>query len=116
VVNNIDGELYMGSIKTTIIIDEETWSEFKKTVSSRYGSLRMVSHAIEEAIKCFNVVEVLKAFSNAMGLAINEYPSMNEVKEKRPKLKSSAGKEVRRMRDEQQNRLFRLKQHCKEVY
>ncbi|MEM2843070.1 MAG: hypothetical protein QXZ53_04245 [Candidatus Bathyarchaeia archaeon] len=107
-VNNINSELYMGFIKTTIIIDEETWSEFKKIVSLRYGNLRMISHAIEEAIKCFNVVEVLKGFSNAMGLAINEYPSSNEVKEKRPKLNSSAGKEVRRMRDERQNRLFRF--------
>lgn len=98
----------MGVIKTTIVIDKETWNEFKKSVSSIYGSLRMTSLAVEEAIKCFNAVEVLKNFSTTMGLVTSVYPSVREVEERRPKLWTSAGGEVRRMRDERQTRLSRL--------
>ena len=105
----------MGVVKTTIVIDEETWNEFKKTVSSRYGSLRMTSLAVEEAIKCFNAVEMLKGFSDAMGFVTSVYPSVREVEERRPKLGTSAGEEVRGMRDERQARLSGLKWHREEV-
>jgi len=33
----------MTAVKTTIVVDEETWTEFKKLVSSRYGGLRKLS-------------------------------------------------------------------------
>jgi len=104
----------MKVIKTTIAIGEETWNEFKKIVSLRYGSSRVVSHAVEEAIRCFNAAELLKSFSGAMGIAI-EYPSIREVEERRPKLRVSAGEEVRGIRDERQARLSGFEQHCKEV-
>jgi len=103
------------SIKTTIVIDEETWNEFKKSVSSRYGSPRMTSLAVEEAIRCFNAVEMLRDFSNAMGLETGVYPSVREVEGRRPKLVTSAGEEVRGMRDGRQARLSGLKQHREEV-
>jgi len=99
----------MGVVKTTIVIDEETWNEFKRSVSSMYGSPRMTSQAVEEAIKCFNSVELLKRFSNAIGLFASGYPSVREVQERRPKLETSAGEEVRRMRDERHARLSGLK-------
>lgn len=99
----------MGVVKTTIVIDEETWKEFKRSVSSRYGSLRMTSTAVEEAIKCFNAVELLKSISRAMNLTIHAYPSVKEVEERRPTLGTSAGEEVRGMRDERQAGLSGLK-------
>jgi hypothetical protein len=106
----------MGVIKTTIVIDEEAWKEFKRSVSSIYGSLRMTSFAVEEAIKCFNAVDLLKDFSNAMALNASGYPSVREVEERRPKLRTSAGEELRRMRDERQTRLSRLKQHREKIH
>ena len=55
----------MTTVKTTIVVDEETWTEFKKVVSSRYGGLRKLSFAVEEAIKCFNAPELLRSFSSS---------------------------------------------------
>jgi hypothetical protein len=70
---------------------------FRKFVASRYGSLRMTSLAVEEAIKCFNAVGLLRSFSNAIGLVTGVYPSVREVEERRPKLGTLAGEEVRGM-------------------
>ena len=39
----------MKTVKTTINIDEERLNAFKKTISSRYGSVRKLSSAVEEA-------------------------------------------------------------------
>jgi hypothetical protein len=100
---------HMGGIKTTIVIDEETLNEFKRFVSSKYGSSRMTSTAVEEALKSFNAIEYLKSFSNAMKLDIIAYPSAKEVRDGRPKLRTSSAKEVRELRDGRQNRLSRLK-------
>ena len=90
----------MGIVKTTIVVDEKTWKEFKKMVSLRYGSSRFTSPAVEEAIKCFNITELLKKFLDAVGCSLAAYPSLKEVEERRPKLGTSAGEEIRRMRDE----------------
>jgi len=98
----------MTAIKTTILVDEKTWNEFRRSVSRRYGSPRMASQAVEEAIRSFNSFELLKRFSEAAGLITSTYPSVKEIQERRPKLGTSAGEEVRRMRDERQARLSRL--------
>jgi len=99
----------LGVVKTTVVIDEETWNEFKRSVSSRYGSLRMASLAVEEALKCFNAIKLLKKFSEAIGFVTSVYQSVREVEERRPKMGTSAGEEVRRLRDERQDRLSGLK-------
>lgn len=98
---------HMKTVKTTINIDEETWNEFKKTVSSRYGSIRKLSSAVEEAIQSFNTAELLNRFSGLMGIDTSTYPSVREIKEKRPRLEVSAGETVRAMRDEREARLSR---------
>jgi len=92
----------MNTIKTTINIDEEAWNEFKKTVSSRYGSIRKLSYAVEEAIQCFNTAELLNRFSEMRGINASVYPSIREVEERRPRLEVSAGEVVRAMRDERE--------------
>ena len=97
----------MNKIKTTINIDEETWKEFKKMVSSRYGSTRKLSYAVEEAIQCFNTAELLNRFTKLMGIDAGVYPSLKEIKERRPKLETSAGEEVRAIRDEREASISR---------
>jgi len=92
----------MDTIKTTINIDEEAWNEFKKTVSSRYGSIRKLSYAVEEAIRCFNTAGLLNRFSEMRGINAGVYPSIREVEERRPRLEVSAGEVVRAMRDERE--------------
>ncbi len=95
----------MGIVKTTIVIDEETWAEFKKIVSSRYGGLRKLSSLVEEAIKCFNPIELLTNFSSSVGLDVSPYPSSNEVKSRRPKLNTSSPEVIRKMRNEREARI-----------
>ena len=93
------------TVKTTINIDEETWRRFKDAVSFRYGSIRNLSSAVEEAIKCFNTDSILSQFAEEMGVQTGTYPSLREVEENRPRLATSAGREVREMRDERDARL-----------
>jgi hypothetical protein len=95
----------IADIKTTINVDEETWNEFKRSVSSRYGSVRNLSSAVEEAIQSFNTVELLNAFVERKGIELGVYPSIREIEERRPKLGTSSGKEVREMRDEREVRI-----------
>jgi hypothetical protein len=95
----------IADIKTTINVDKETWNEFKRTVSSRYGSVRNLSSAVEEAIQSFNTVELLNRFVEQKGIEIEVFPSVREIEEKRPKLESSAGEAVREMRDEREARI-----------
>jgi len=95
----------MTTVKTTINIDEETWDRFKKTVSSRYGGIRNLSGAVEEAIKCFNTEELLSRFMEMTGIGMGAYPSLKDVKEERPQPGTSAGEAVRAMRDERVARL-----------
>jgi len=99
----------MTTIKTTIVVDEETWTEFRKVVSSRYGGLRKLSFAVEEAIKCFNAPELMRSFSSSVGLEASIYPSSIEVKSRRPKLKTSSAEALRKMRDEREARISRFK-------
>ena len=99
----------MGTIKTTIVIDEDTWTEFKKVVTSRYGGLRKLSFAVEEAIKCLNAVELLRSFSSSVRLDTTIHPSSIEIKSRRPKLNTSSGEAVRKMRDEREARISGFK-------
>jgi hypothetical protein len=107
-VRHLDGEA-MGVVKTTIVVDEETWNAFRKFVSSRYGSSRMLSFAVEEALKSSNVVDMLVRFCEAIRLKADEYPSVRDVERRRPKLDTSAGTGIRGMRDERQTRILGLK-------
>jgi hypothetical protein len=99
----------MTTIKTTIVIDEETWTEFKKVVSLRYGGLRKLSFAVEEAIKCFNAPELMRSFSSSLGLDSSIHPSSNEIKSRRPKLNISSAEALRKMRDEREARISGFK-------
>jgi len=99
----------MATVKTTIVVDEETWTEFKKVVSSRYGGLRKLSFAVEEAIRCFNAPDLMRSFSSSVGLDTSTYPSSNEVKSRRPKLNTSSAEAVRKMRDEREARISGFK-------
>ncbi|MGB9959595.1 MAG: hypothetical protein ACPLKQ_03620 [Candidatus Bathyarchaeales archaeon] len=98
----------MSTIKTTITIDEEVWNQLKRTVSSKHRNLRKLSATVEEAIKTFNTSEVLNEFSTILNINANTYPSNKEVKERRPKLKTSAGETIREMRNEREAHICRL--------
>lgn len=105
----------MSKVKTTIVVDEETWNRFKESVS-RHSTLRNLSSSVEEAIKSFNAVELLKTFSDTMGLTSDLYPSIKEVESRRPKLDTSAGKILQEMRRKREARISGFQRRREEVH
>jgi metal-responsive CopG/Arc/MetJ family transcriptional regulator len=90
---------HMDAVKTTINVDEETMREFKKMTTSKYGSTRKLSAAIEDAMRSYNPASTLTEYAQREGITLAAYPSSREVEERRPKVEASAGMEVREMRD-----------------
>ena len=97
----------MDAVKTTINVDDETLREFKKMATSRYGSSRKLSAAIEEAMRSYNSSMILSEYAEKEGIIVVTYPSSREVEEGRPKLETSAGEEVRGMRDARETSVSR---------
>ena len=93
------GEL-MTLVKTTITISEEVWEEFKRTVNSRYGGSRSPSQVVEEAIRSYNVVEMLQVSAGDLGVEIGGYPSSSEVDVRRPRFPVSSVRILREIRKE----------------
>ncbi len=89
----------MDAVKTTINVDDEILREFKKMTSQRYGGERKLSAAIEDAMKAYNPRGILSVYAEKEGITISAYPSSREVEEGRPRVRASAGMEVREMRD-----------------
>jgi hypothetical protein len=98
---------HMGTVKTTINVDDETMREFKKMTSSKYGSVRKLSASIEEAMRSYNSTSILSEYAEKEGIALVAYPSSREVEERRPKVEASAGEEVREMRDARETSISR---------
>jgi hypothetical protein len=90
---------HMDAVKTTINVDDEILREFKKMTSQRYGGERKLSAAIEDAMKAYNPRGILSVYAEKEGITISAYPSSREVEEGRPRVRASAGMEVREMRD-----------------
>jgi len=90
---------HMDAVKTTINVDDEILREFKKMTSTRYGSVRKLSAAIEEAMRSYNPTGILSTYAEKEGISLAAYPSSREVEERRPRVEVSAGEEVRGMRD-----------------
>lgn len=92
--------------KTTIVIDDKLLEDFRRLAASKYGTARMMSSEIEEALRAFSPLETIKGLATKLGLKINRYPSVSEVSRKRPRVAASSGKVVRKMRDERAQRLL----------
>ena len=100
---------HMDAVKTTINVDDETLREFKRITTSRYGSTRKLSAAIEEAMRSYNSTMILSEYAEKEGITLTSYPSSREVEEKWPKVEASAGTEVREMRDARETSISRHK-------
>ncbi|MEM2998009.1 MAG: hypothetical protein QW542_03580 [Thermoproteota archaeon] len=93
-------------VKTSFIIDEKTWSNFKAVVLNKYG-VKKLSSAVEEALKTFTTLTVIEEFTENLGIKIS-YPSSNELKKNRPAVRASASAIVREMRNEREAHLLGL--------
>ncbi|HEX9915913.1 MAG TPA: hypothetical protein VGB32_13440 [Candidatus Bathyarchaeia archaeon] len=92
------------TVKTTINIDEEVWEEFKRTVDRNYGGSRNLSKVVEEAIRNYNTLELLREAAKALNIEPGAYPSSTEVETNRPSAEGTS-RLVREMRDDREARL-----------
>ncbi len=93
------------TVKTTLVLDEKIWSEFRRFVGAAYGTTRKMSAGVEEALSSFTAVAVLEAFASGAGIVLDSYPSSQEIVSRRPKVRVSTGRTIRRMRDERKKRV-----------
>jgi hypothetical protein len=49
----------LATVKTTLVLDEKIWSEFRRFVEAAYGTTRKMSAGVEEALGSFTPVAVL---------------------------------------------------------
>ena len=82
---------HMDAVKTTINVDEETMREFKKMTTSKYGSARKLSAAIEEAMRSYNSTSILSEYAEKEGITLTAYPSSREVRRGGRKLRHQRG-------------------------
>jgi hypothetical protein len=95
----------LATIKTTLVLDERIWSEFRRFVEEAYGTTRRMSAGVEEALRSFTPAAVLEAFASGAGFLPDSYPSSQEIVSHRPRLGASTARTIRRMRDERRKRL-----------
>jgi hypothetical protein len=93
------------TIKTTLVLDEKIWSEFRRFVEEAYGTTRKMSAGVEEALRSFTPAAVLEAFVSSAGFVLDSYPSSHEIVSHRPKVRASTARTIRQMRDERRKRL-----------
>jgi len=92
--------------KTTILVDDRVLEQIRSLAASKHGTSRMMSAEIEDALRAFSPLETIMALAAKLNLKVDRYPSLDEVTRSRPKLPTSAGKTVRKMRDERPKRLL----------
>jgi hypothetical protein len=95
----------LATVKTTLVLDERIWSEFRRFVEETYGTTRKMSAGVEEALRSFTPASVLEAFASSAGLVLDSYPSSQEIVSHRPKVRTSAAGTIRLMRDERRKRV-----------
>ena len=86
-------------VKTTILIDKHLLDQFKRLASAKHGTSRTLSAEFEKALRASSPSEILTAAATRLNLAIDRYPSLDEIIQKRPRVDVSAGTTVREMRD-----------------
>jgi hypothetical protein len=92
--------------KTTIVIDGQLVKQFRDLASSRHGTSRTLNSELEEALRAFSPLEVIKSLAARLDVKIDRYPSLDEVSRNRPRVAASTGKILRQMRDERAQRLL----------
>jgi len=96
----------LAKTKTTILVDDRILDQIRNLATSKHGTSRMMSAEIEDALRAFSPLETIMALAARLNLKIDRYPSLDEVSRSRPRIATSAGKTVRKMRDERSRRLL----------
>jgi len=95
----------MTNVKTTLNIDEEKWTNFKRATSSLYGGEKTLSEVAEEAIESYDGVTAIRKFAEKRGYKLDPYPSLREIEDRRPTMPDSSVGILREMKNGRQNRV-----------
>ncbi|HXX73425.1 MAG TPA: hypothetical protein VEI80_06985 [Candidatus Acidoferrales bacterium] len=94
----------MRRVKTTVVVDEELLRRFKE-FAAKNGPSRGFSAELEDAIRAFSPLEIMRSAATELGFNIARYPSLDEVSRMRPRVRASAGETVRELRYERPKHL-----------
>jgi len=85
--------------KVSVYINDEVWTEFKKQVFQKHGSLRKISSEVELLLKGAMVEDAIASTFQKMGVKTKGTVSSSDIKAKRPMLRGPPSEEiVREMR------------------
>jgi len=85
--------------KVSIYINDKVWSEFKKKVFQKYGSLRKISSEVETILRSLIVEDAVVSGFKRIGVEAKGTISSSDIKAKRPILKGPPSEEIiRKMR------------------
>ncbi|MGC9345849.1 MAG: hypothetical protein ACP5ER_03545 [Candidatus Bathyarchaeales archaeon] len=85
--------------KVSVYINDKVWSEFKKEVFKKYGSLRRISSEVETLLRSLIVEDAAVSGFKRIGVEAKETISSPDIKAKRPILKGPPSEEIiRKMR------------------
>jgi DNA-directed RNA polymerase subunit H (RpoH/RPB5) len=85
--------------KITAYVDEEIWNEFKRMVLQKTDGNRAISKELGKLIENSLPERVATKTLQNLGLLPKTLPSAQNVKQVIPRVATSAGKIVRKMRD-----------------
>jgi len=80
--------------KVSIYINDKVWSDFKKEVFQKYGSLRKISNEVETLLRSLIVQEAVVSGFKRIGVKANGTISSSDIKAKRPTLKGPPSEEI----------------------
>lgn len=80
--------------KVSVYINDKVWSDFKKEVFQKYGSLRKISSEIETLLRTLIVQDALVLGFKKIGVKANGTISSFEIKAKRPILRGLPSEEI----------------------
>lgn len=80
--------------KVSIYVKDEVWSNFKKQVFQKYGSLRKISSEVEALLRSTMVEDALISSFKRMSIEAKGIISSSDVKTERPVLKGPPSEEI----------------------
>ncbi|MDI6846707.1 MAG: hypothetical protein QMD23_01020, partial [Candidatus Bathyarchaeia archaeon] len=80
--------------KVSIYINDKVWSEFKKEVFQKYGSLRKISNEVETLLRSLIVEDAVVSGFKKIGVETKGTISSSDIKAKRPILKGLPSEEI----------------------
>jgi hypothetical protein len=80
--------------KVSIYIDDKVWSNFKKEVFQKYGSLRKISNTVEALLRSLMVQDALVLGFRRIGVKADVTRSSLDIKSQRPILEGPPSEEI----------------------